>query len=69
MAAGDVAKKNLTVRIDSQNTQSAAAAARYRRTCVLTKSPARMGFCIQSIQYGESDCKESGLSHENGDVL
>ena len=30
------AKKNLTVRMLSQNTQSAAVAARYRRTCVCT---------------------------------
>ena len=36
LAAGVAAKKNLTVRIDSQNTQSAAVAARYRRTCVCT---------------------------------
>ena len=34
MAAGVAAKKNLTVRMLSQNTQSAAVAARYRRTCV-----------------------------------
>lgn len=33
MAAGVAAKKNLTVRMDSQNTHSAVAAARYRRTC------------------------------------
>ena len=36
MAAGVAAKKNLTVRMLSQNTQSAAVAARYRRTCVCT---------------------------------
>ena len=34
MAAELTAKKNLTVRMLSQNTQSAAVAARYRRTCV-----------------------------------
>ena len=36
MAAGVAAKKNLTVRMLSQNTQCAAVAARYRRTCVCT---------------------------------
>ncbi|MFR4068836.1 MAG: hypothetical protein ACLT1T_08125 [Oscillospiraceae bacterium] len=36
MAAGVAAKKNLTVRMDSQNTHSAAVAARYRRTCAWT---------------------------------
>ena len=36
MAAGVAAKKNLTVRIDSQNTHSAAVTARYLRTCVCT---------------------------------
>ena len=35
--------------------------------CAVTKSPAQMGFCMQSIPYGRTDCKESGLSSENGD--